>query len=96
MIDLLEKEGSLIFAVKVIPRSSKAGFAGDYGGVLKIKVSAPPVDGAANAELVKMISKIFSVSRSNVEIISGESSVLKRIRISGITRSEFFKALSGE
>ena len=61
----------IFFDVKVVPRSSKSEIVGELGGALKIKLKSPPVDGAANAELVKLLSKTFGVSKSEIEIVGG-------------------------
>lgn len=89
MIDLVEIDGSLTFPVRVIPRASRSEVVGEHDGSLKVKLASPPVDGAANAELIKMLAKRFGVSRADVEIISGETSRNKRIKIKNLSRSEF-------
>ena len=87
MIEFTEKAGSLIFNVRVIPKSSKSEIVGEHDGALKIKLKAPPVDGAANAELIKVLAKYFSVPKRAVEILSGHSSKLKQVKIQGICRN---------
>jgi uncharacterized protein (TIGR00251 family) len=82
-------DGSLTFPVRVIPRASRSEVVGEHDGSLKVKLASPPVDGAANAELIKMLAKRFGVSRADVEIISGETSKNKRIKIKNLSRSEF-------
>ena len=83
MIQLIEKHGALFFAARVVPRAAKSEIAGEIDGALKIRLAAPPVDGAANAELVKLLAKTFGVSKSEVEIIGGAASRTKQIRIKG-------------
>lgn len=82
MIDFTEKDDDLIFHVRVIPRSSRSEIIGEYDGALKVKLNAPPVDGAANAELIKLLAKEFDVPRSQVEILSGNTSKSKQVKIS--------------
>ncbi len=82
MIEFASKDDSIIFDVRVVPRASKSEIVGERDGVLKIRIAAPPVDGAANAELIKILSKEFGVSKSAVEIIGGQTSKTKRIKIS--------------
>jgi len=53
-------------------------------GVLKVRLNSPPVDGAANAELVKLLAKELGVARSALTIVSGETSRTKRLRIDGV------------
>ncbi len=85
MISFSEREGCLIFTVRVVPRASKSEIVGEHNGALKIRLAAPPVDGAANAELVKTLAKAFNVSNKSVEIISGKASKTKQIKVENIT-----------
>ena len=85
MIQFTEKEGALIFNVRVVPRASKSEIVGELGGALKIKLKSPPVDGAANEELIKVLAKFFAVPKSAVEILRGQTSKSKQIKIVGGT-----------
>ena len=91
-----EKDGAICFNVKVVPRASRSEIAGELDGALKIRIASPPVDGAANAELVKLLAKIFCVSKSAVEIISGQTSKLKQLKISNLSREKFLKVLQAK
>ena len=81
--------------VRVVPRSSRSEIVGEHDGALKIKLTSPPVDGAANAELIALIAKKLGVPRSDVEITSGESSKTKQLRITGVTASQMRSLLDG-
>jgi hypothetical protein len=70
--------------VKVEPRSSRKGISGIVGDALKIRVSAPPVGGAANEELVEILSEEFSIKKTSIKIIRGHSSRDKVVEIEGI------------
>ncbi|MEO6588354.1 MAG: DUF167 domain-containing protein, partial [Pyrinomonadaceae bacterium] len=83
--------GAIVFNVKVVPRSSKSEIVGEHGGALKIKIKSPPVDGAANAELVKLLSKTFGVSKSEIEIIGGQTSKNKLIKFQNISAADFIE-----
>ncbi len=83
MIQFTEKDGNLIFNVRLVPRASKSEIVGDFNGALKIRIASLPVDGAANAELIKVLAKKFNVSKSAVEILSGQTSKTKQIKIIG-------------
>ena len=48
MVDFTEKEGSIVFTARVVPRTSKSEIVGEFGRALKVKIAAPPADGAAN------------------------------------------------
>lgn len=87
MIRFTEKDGSLIFTARVVPRASKSEIVGELDGALKVRIASPPIDGAANAELIKVLAKKFNVSKSAVEILSGQTSKTKQIKIIGGKRS---------
>ena len=77
--------GQVVFKVQVVPRSSRSAVVGEHAGNLRIRIAAPPVDGAANEELIRILAKTFSVSRRAVKIVSGHSGKLKQIGIEGST-----------
>ncbi len=81
MIQFTEKDGNLIFTVRVVPRASKSEIVGEYNDALKIRIASPPIEGAANAELIKLLAKAFAVSKSAVEILGGQTSKTKQIKI---------------
>lgn len=85
MIQFIERDGDLIFNVRVVPQSSKSAIVGELDGSLKVKLQSPPVDGAANAELIRILAKHFGVAKSAVVILKGQTSKTKQIKISGIT-----------
>ena len=80
-----EKDGCLILSVRVVPRASKDEISGLVGDALKVRIQAPPVEGKANANLIKLLSKHWKISRSQIEILSGETGRNKRVRISNPT-----------
>jgi len=71
----------LLIKLKLQPKSSRDGFAGLQNGRLRVRITAPPVDGKANSHLLAWLAGQFGVSKSSVEIESGRSSQLKRVRI---------------
>jgi uncharacterized protein (TIGR00251 family) len=72
--------------IRVMPRAGRSGFAGVRDGALLVKLAAAPVDGAANDELIALLSKALKVPKRDIAIVSGERSRSKRIRIAGLTR----------
>ena len=74
-----------VIRVKVLPRSSVNQISGDEEGVIKVKLTAPPVEGKANKALVQFLAKKLGVARRDVEIVSGECSRVKSIRIYGLS-----------
>jgi uncharacterized protein (TIGR00251 family) len=73
------------FEVSVQPRASKTELAGLYGGALKVRVAAPPVDDAANRALVEFLAECLGVARRAVRIVAGETSRTKVVEVDGIT-----------
>ena len=79
-----QDSNAITFTVRVVPRSSRSEIVGEVDGVLKIKLKAPPVDGAANDELVKLLAKYFNTAQSQVQIVSGFQSRTKTVRVSNL------------
>lgn len=70
--------------VKVQPRSSKKEIFGTVGDVLKVKLTAPPVDGAANEQLIEVIAEATGTRKSDISIVSGLSARTKIVEIRGL------------
>lgn len=86
---LREVKGGVTLAVRAQPGARKTAITGVYGesdaAQLKIAVHAPPLEGRANAALIEFLAKTFSLPKSAVELISGETARSKVFRLSGIT-----------
>jgi len=82
------------FDVLVQPRASRARIGPRHDGRIKIAVTAPPVDGEANAAVVELVAKALGVPRSAVEVIAGASSRRKTLRVTGATTAQI-EALCG-
>jgi uncharacterized protein (TIGR00251 family) len=83
VISYREEAGALVFAVRVVPRASQTAAAGEHDGALKVRVAAPPVEGAANAELVRFLAKRLGLPARAVEIVAGHTSKTKVVRAVG-------------
>jgi len=83
----------IIVKVKIVPGSSKNKIVGVYNDALKITVTAPPVEGKANKKCITYLAKYFDIAKSKIEIISGQTSKNKLIRIYDINRTDFLKKL---
>ena len=83
MIRYSQHVRGLTFAVRVVPRASQSEVGGEYNGALRVRISAPPVDGAANRELARVLAKSFRVPQNAVEIVSGSNSKNKIVRLQG-------------
>ncbi len=78
----------LILKIKVEPRSSRSFIVGMYGDSLKVKLTSAPVDGKANKELIALLAKELSIKKKDVEILSGETSKNKVVKIFGVKSLE--------
>lgn len=77
----------------VQPRASRSKLVGEHDGRLKVQIAAPPVDGEANAEVIAFFSGLFQVPKRQVELISGEASKRKRIRVVGVSLERALQSL---
>lgn len=87
MIEYSVETDGCVIKVLVVPRASKNEVSGEHNGALKVRVTAPPVDGAANEQLIRVLSKYFNVSKSSVKIVGGNTARLKQVRV-GCTEAE--------
>ena len=94
MLNVKEDKDSVTITVRVIPRSSVSEIVGEYDGAVKVRLTSPPVEGAANAELIKLFSKKLDVPKSSIAIVSGETSKTKRLRVSGVTSAKLRSAVA--
>lgn len=79
-----ESPGGLKISVRVQPRASRNEIGDVREGALRVKLTAPPVDGSANKQLIAFLSKKWDVPKSRMEILSGEASRQKRILLRGV------------
>ncbi|HEX3376398.1 MAG TPA: DUF167 domain-containing protein [Candidatus Acidoferrales bacterium] len=84
-LEVVEKNGSVSFLVRVQPRASCDELAGEYQNALKIRLTAPPVDDRANEALRKFLASRLNVPMAAVRIVAGEHSRTKRVEISGVS-----------
>ena len=84
MVFIREHSKGIVFKVFIQSRSSKNMIVGRHGDSLKLKVTAPPVDGAANKMCIKFLAKCLAVSPSSLEIISGHASRTKKILLKSV------------
>lgn len=79
--------------VHVQSRAKRTEVVGWHGDAVKIRVSAPPINGAANLELVRFVASVAGVPRTAVEIVSGTASRRKRVVVQGISTAHLLQAL---
>lgn len=76
--------GGVVIDVRVIPRASKSEVSGTRGDAVLVRLKAPPVDGAANAELIEILASRLQIPRRSVAIVTGETSRRKRVKVMGL------------
>ncbi|MGH9776065.1 MAG: DUF167 domain-containing protein [Candidatus Acidiferrales bacterium] len=85
MIEVTEKAGEVTFRVRVQPRGSRESFEGEWGGALKIRLTAPPVEGRANEALRRLLAARLKIPVAAVRIVAGEKSRSKRVAVAGVS-----------
>ena len=87
------KEATITLKIHLQPRASRNGIDGVQGDTLKLRVTAPPVEGRANKALKKLLAELLGISPSQIAIITGQRSREKLVQVSGISRAEIERAL---
>ena len=90
---LREQPDGVLLSVKLQPRASADEIGTPLGDELRIKVTAPPVDAAANMALIELLAEKLDCSRNRIELVRGHKSRHKIIRLHGFTVEEVFKKL---
>jgi uncharacterized protein (TIGR00251 family) len=94
MLDLKEKDGAVTLRIRVQPRARRNEIIGEHAGALKLKIAAPPVDGKANEECRHFLARLLAVNARSIEIVTGESSREKIVRIHSTDSRRVAAALS--
>ena len=84
---------STVVTVRILPRAHRDQICGVVDGIIRLRVSAPPVDGKANVRCIALLSKALGIPVFAVQIIRGERSRVKFLRIQGMSEQEIFKKL---
>jgi len=79
--------------IHVVPRARRTEVAGPYGDAIRIRIAAPPVDGAANAELLRFLAQRLGIARSRLEITAGASGRRKTVSVTGLNSEQVRRAL---
>lgn len=90
-----ERPDGVLIDIVVHPRASTTEVAGIHAGALRVRVAAPPVDGAANEAIVDLFRKRLNVRRDDVKIVSGTTARRKRVLVTGIEAASAHAALVG-
>ena len=81
---LTDTPAGAVLTLRIVPRAHKNAIQGELGDALKIRLCAPPVEGAANAALIEFLSDIFSIPRARVQLLAGAASRNKRVLLVGV------------
>ena len=82
-------------SIYVQPRASKTMVAGLHDGCVKVRLAAPPVDGAANAALIEFVAERLGIAKSRVRIVTGQTSRRKVVEVDGVSAEQLAEALRG-
>jgi len=93
LLYIREDQKGVVFKVRVQPRSSKNQIAGLFDDSLKVRLTAPPVEGEANEACCAFLAKVLAVPRFRVEIAAGQSSRNKLVSVEGVSSEQVLKAL---
>jgi uncharacterized protein (TIGR00251 family) len=93
---ITDAERGAAFPVRVIPRASRNEIEGVTGHALKVRLTAPPVEGAANKALIELLAERLKVRKSQIEIVAGQTSQHKMISVVGLQPGEVEKRLFGK
>ncbi len=96
MLNIHERDGALVLAVRVQPRASRDEVVGEMDGALKVRLQAPAVENRANDALCEYLAALLKTPKSAVRILSGERSRIKRIEIRGVTKLQVLALLTRE
>jgi uncharacterized protein (TIGR00251 family) len=88
-----ERDGAITFMVRLQPRASRDAIEGEHDGALKVRLTAPPVDGRANEALRRLLAERLHVAASAVQIVAGEKSRTKRVSVEGVSRAQVVASL---
>ena len=93
MLDIRLVQDGVVFKVRVQPRASKDQVSGLLEDAVKIRLTAPPVDGEANKALCAFLAKKLGVTRSQVDLVTGQTGRNKLVKVSGVTVEKVLRAL---
>lgn len=94
VLNIVESDGAVRFEVRAKPRASRSAIVGVRDGVLHVALAAPPVDGAANEELVDLLARALHLARSKVSVVRGDKSRVKLVEVRGVDKPTLLAMLA--
>ncbi|MGZ3428282.1 MAG: DUF167 domain-containing protein [Polyangia bacterium] len=95
-LKITEADGAITFDVQVVPRASRDRLGPVHGDRLKVQLTAPPVDGAANNALVALVARALGRPRGDVAIVRGQTARKKTVRVAGSSRDALIRRIEEE
>jgi uncharacterized protein len=92
---VVETADGAIIDVKVIPRAGRTALAGTRDNAVLVRLAAAPVDGAANAELLTLLSRLLDIPKRRLTLVSGDKSRMKRVKAAGLPAAAVRERLAG-
>ena len=93
LTEVKASENCFIIALHCQPGAKNTEVQGEHDGRLKIRLAAPPIEGKANEALIQWLSKTLEIKRSQIELLAGDLSRLKRVKIAGITAEQLLQLI---
>jgi len=93
-VSVRETGAGAVFRVRVVPRASRSGIAGVQDDALKLRIMAPPVEGKANDECIRLLAELLGVKRGQVTIIAGHTSRTKTVAVEGVKADQVASLLA--
>jgi uncharacterized protein (TIGR00251 family) len=88
MIPLRETESGILLRIRVVPRASRCEAAGFQDDALKLRITAPPVEGKANEACIALLAELLAVKKGQVSIVAGQTARSKTVAVAGLTARE--------
>ncbi|MGH9811589.1 MAG: DUF167 domain-containing protein [Candidatus Acidiferrales bacterium] len=96
MLHFIDRLGAVRFQVKVQARARRNEVAGIHDGALRVRVTAPPVEGRANEAVVELLSVHLRLPKSSIRIVAGERAPLKTVEVAGLNAAAVAERLQRE
>lgn len=93
MIEITERDGGVTVMVRLQPRASRDAIEGEHDGALKVRLTAPPIEGRANKALRRLLAERLGVAISAVRIVAGEKARNKKVSVAGVTKAQMVALL---
>jgi uncharacterized protein len=87
-LSIRETGAGAVFLIRVVPRASRSGVAGIRNDALNLRITAPPVEGRANEECIRVLAEALGVKKRQVKIVAGHASRTKTVAVEGLKKDQ--------